>query len=123
MPTMTALSIKAPWSRMIRDGEKTIEIRNWYTSYRGSLLICSSRTPDKRNLRDGEDPGPLGMALCIADLVICRQATKDDEVAACCVVWERDYAFVLANIRPLAKPFPVKGKLGLFKVEVPEGRL
>lgn len=100
-----------------------MEIRNWYTRYRGPLLICSSRTPDKRNLRDGEDPGPLGMALCTADLVDCRQAIKGDEGAACCVPWERDYAFVLANVRPLAKPFPVKGQLGLFKIEVPEGAI
>ena len=45
-------------------------------------------------------------------------------VAAAQCMWSKGtIAWVLANIRPLTKPFPVKGQLGLFKIEVPEGAI
>lgn len=125
MATMTALSVKAPWSRRIRDREKSIECRTWGTPYRGPLLICSSKRYDKYDLMPGEDPGPLGMALCVADLADCRpmRDTPADEEAAQCMYSHGTIAWVLANVRPLKEPFPVKGQLGLFKIEVPEGVL
>lgn len=42
---MKALSVKQPWAELIASGVKTIETRTWYTSYRGPLLICSSKRP------------------------------------------------------------------------------
>jgi hypothetical protein len=44
---MKALSVKQPWADLIASGQKTIETRNWYTPYRGNILICSSKEPDK----------------------------------------------------------------------------
>ena len=115
---MKALSIRQPDAGMIASGEKTIETRLWATSYRGDLLICSSKKP--------VDEGPAGVALCIVRLVDCRPMEKreredmcsSDEIAACCEWYPGAYAWILVDIRPI-KPFPVRGQLGLFDVEVP----
>ncbi len=106
---MKALSIKQPWANMIARGEKTIETRLWYTSYRGPLLIVSSKKPAI---------APAGSALAVATLVSCRQMTRDDEEAACCEWYEGAYAWVLCNIRRI-RLFPVQGQQGLYEVDVP----
>ncbi len=107
---MKALSIKQPWANMIANGEKTIETRLWPTDYRGPLLIVSCKTPSLP---------PAGCALAIADLVACRPMTKTDEIAARCAKYPGAYSWVLGNIRKI-EPFPVRGKLGLYEVDLPE---
>ncbi len=42
------LSLKQPWAALLVAGIKTIEIRSWFTNYRGRLLIHAAQTPDKR---------------------------------------------------------------------------
>lgn len=99
---MKALSVPQPWASRIASGAKRVEYRSWSTKYRGPLLIVASRRPRLPGL-------PLGLALCVAELVGCT--------------WDRQaggYAWQLRNIRPLAQPFPVKGCLGLYEVEMPE---
>lgn len=121
---MRALSVRQPWASWIASGEKTIETRDWLTNYVGPLLICASKRPDPAFEGSDELNGlPLGVALCVVDLVRCRSMDVDDEYGAKCF-WEKNlFAWMLENIRPLAKPFHVKGQLGLFEVEVPEGAL
>ncbi len=127
---MKALSVQQPWANMIASGLKTIETRKWWTPYRGDLLICSSKRPAIE---------PAGAAICIVRLVDCRRLTPRDRDAAQCQdcpyagmpleEWGRAmccpdhpgvrfYAWVFENIRPIM-PFPVRGQLGLFEVEVP----
>ncbi len=103
---MKALSIKQPWANMIVDGLKTIETRTWSTSYRGTLLIVSSKQPPIY---------PSGMALAVADLVDCRPMTRQDEVAAGCTLYVGAYAWVLENVRRI-EMFPVRGQQGLYEV-------
>jgi hypothetical protein len=123
---MKALSIRQPWANLIAAGHKTIETRTWSTKYRSELLICASKTVDvpAAKLLAVLSPtikiNPAGMALCVADLVDCRPMRVSDEQAARCPTYEGAFAWVLNNIRPI-KPFPVKGQLGLFSVEMPEG--
>lgn len=105
---MKALSIKQPWANMIASGEKTIETRTWCTKFRGPLLIVSSKTPRIE---------PAGYALAVAKLIDCRPMTKDDEEEACCEIYPNAHAWVLTNIRRI-KPFPVRGKLGLYDVNL-----
>jgi hypothetical protein len=105
---MKALSVKQPWANMIASGEKTIETRVWATDYRGEILIVSSKTPKI---------APAGYAIAVAEIADCRVMTPKDEIAACCGIYPNAHAWVLRNIRPI-KPFPVKGKLGLYDVEV-----
>jgi len=106
---MRALSVKQPWANMIANGSKTIETRTWSTKYRGPLLIVSSARPAIK---------PAGQAVAIVDLVDCRHMTKEDERAARCEVYPSAQAWILDNIRKI-KPFPVRGALGLFEVEMP----
>lgn len=105
---MKALSIKQPWANMIAAGEKTIETRTWPTDYRGPLLIVSAKEPRI---------DPAGCAVAIVELTDCRPMTRRDERAACCATYKDAVAWVFENIRSLP-PFPVRGQLGIFDVDV-----
>ena len=109
---MKALSVRQPWASMIVSGEKTIETRGWSTYYRGDLLICSTKQPIF-------PMQPSGYALAIAELIDCRPMIQNDELLACCKIYPGAYSWILKNIR-LIKQFPVKGRLGLFDVDLPE---
>ena len=113
---MKALSIKQPHAELIRLGQKTIEIRSWQTAYRGDLLICSSAKQD-----DSFEILPrsvlLGHALFIVELYDIKPMTKADEAAACCDYSPGLFAWHFRNIREI-KPFPVKGKLGIFELDI-----
>lgn len=106
---MKAVSVKQPWASMIADGDKDIETRTWYTAYRGRILIVSSKRPN--------DEGPAGVALAIANLVDCRPMTEADEDRACCDIYGAAFSWVLENVCPI-EPFPVRGQLGIYNVDV-----
>jgi hypothetical protein len=131
-----ALSLKQPYANFIAEGRKTIETRVWSTNYRGDLLICSSKTPDKywKQFEDSLIQAstqfsmePKGMALCIIELYDIQKMTVEHEKAAMCEVYKigSRYAqsFFLRNLRVLKNPFPVKGELGIFEVTVDEKML
>jgi hypothetical protein len=110
---LKALSLKQPWANLIVSGEKTIETRVWGTPFRGRVLLISSKQPKIE---------PAGFALALADLIDCRPMTKCDEVAARCEIYPKAVAWVFANVSAI-EPFPMKGQLGLFDVEIPENQL
>lgn len=121
---MKALSVKQPWIWAIAEGYKPIETRTWSTDYRGDLLFCASKLPDKPMLdclkkQFGDlflpDQLEYGKALCIAKLVDCRPMTLADQDAALCDIYDGAFSWVLEDIRKI-KPFPVKGQLGLYEV-------
>ena len=111
--TIKAVSIRQPWASMIAADSKTIETRSWYTGYRGELLICSSKGPICKALSGL----PYGKAVAVANLADCRPMTPSDEQAARCGWYDGAYAWVLEDIRAI-EPFDVKGRLGIFTVEV-----
>lgn len=106
-----ALSVQQPWANLIASGEKTIETRTWSTNHRGPLLIVSSRRPAI---------APAGCAVAVCDLVDCRPMTEADEPAACCEIYPGAVAWVLADVRPLARPYPLRGSLGLYTTTLPD---
>lgn len=114
---MKALTLKQPHAHRVAHGEKTIELRQWTTSYRGPLLICSS----KRGVDDGAtDSMPRGVAVCVVELCSIRPATNEDRRAACVVRDidpSRDFAWEVRLVRRI-EPFHVRGRLGLFDVDV-----
>ena len=122
---MKALSLKQPWASLIAIGKKTIETRTWATNYRGKLLIVSSRTFDEnyslKNFAEVFFEVPLGKAIAMVNLIDCRPMRKEDEKLAMCDCSPGRYAWILSDIKPI-KPFPVKGKLGLYEVEVKNER-
>ena len=114
-----ALSVKQPWASLIASGQKSIETRTRMVNYRGPLLICASKIPD-RNLKDQASVLPLGQAVCIVNLIDSRVMTIEDEQNACCEVYDRAKAWFLGKDRVTFTPFAVKGQLGLFKVDLPK---
>jgi ASCH domain len=108
--TMRALVVRQPFASLISAGKKRIEWRSWKTNYRGDLVIVAAkRRPRAVDVPRGVVPDlPLGMAVCVVYLAAC---TWNQERR----LWE----WHLDRIRPLARPFAVHGRLGLFAVQVP----
>lgn len=110
---LTCLSVKQPWAGLIASGVKTLEIRSWSTPYRGPLLIASSLRSDEKGHQ-----GPFGCALCLVELVdvIPWARTRDNVRRSCIGHWfPGQWAWVLAGARQVDH-FPVKGRLGLYRV-------
>jgi hypothetical protein len=108
---MKALSVRQPWASRIRLGEKRIEVRSWPTEYRGPLVICATRRPRIGGL-------PVGVALCVVQLLDCRPMTVNDEPAAGVRLFPGAYAWVLGQVTPIEPPVPVSGRLGLFNIDM-----
>ena len=118
---MKALSIRQPWASLVAFGLKTVECRTWKTSYRGPLLICSSKGDFE--LEDGLIT-PGGMALGVVELVDIAPMVKADlENAFLLEEWEADalkgYAWHVRRLYEI-KPFPIKGKLNIYNVDCEE---
>lgn len=111
---MRVLSVRQPWASLIASGRKTIELRSWGTKYRGPVLILAGSAI----WRGTEHPiGPLGVSLCIVDLLDVRGVTSADADAACIVPPEGfAFAWLLGNARAV-RQMPVKGKLGLYAAD------
>ncbi len=109
-----AISLKQPWANLVAEGKKTIETRKWKTNYRGSLLICSSQKPNIE---------PFGKAICTVELYDIKPMTKDHEEKACCKVYPKAYSWFLKDIKIIKKPFPIKGKLNVYDLDVDESYL
>lgn len=106
---MKALTVRQPHAQLILLREKTIELRSWTTRHRGPLLICAGARADF------DLAYPLGVALCLVDLVDVRPYTPADSPAARSRWRAGLYAWDLASPRAVAQ-IPIKGALGLFAV-------
>ncbi len=104
-----ALSVQEPWASRLAYGGKTVETRTWRTGYRGPLLICASASPTS---------SVSGKAVALATLADCRLMTRDDEPAAQSNWYDDLYAWVLTDVTTV-QPFAVKGRQGLYDVDVP----
>lgn len=143
---MKCLSVRQPWASIIASGYKRYEFRTWATAYRGPLLICASAGFTKEERTDAlglfQAPAlfqkmkevwihpphrspvsvrtlPLGLAVCVVDLVACIPARKipKQERERCPEIYDgRDegFAWELANPKPLQREVFVKGQLGLW---------
>lgn len=105
---MKALSIREPWTGLIVEGKKTIELRTWRTHYRGPILIH----------RSGKDGGIVGVAE-IADIIEIGspeqfRSLRDRHQAPEAFYAEKLFGWVLEKARPI-KFIPCKGRLGLWE--------
>lgn len=120
-----ALSIRQPWAWAILYAGKRIENRNWYTAYRGEVLIHAGLRVDYDALDDLEaaimsvpTPRPtayLGALVGRARLVGCVPVSEVHETQRRWAVGP--WCFVLDDVRPLARPIALKGALGLFPID------
>jgi hypothetical protein len=125
--------VRQPWAALLVAGRKTVEVRTWPTSVRGTVLIHAGKLPDKRpaawdlvvdddlSARANETGGVIGAA----ELVECVAYRSADAFAADAVKhhnppdWFRPpilYGFRFVNPRPV-KFVPYKGNTFFFKVE------
>jgi hypothetical protein len=122
---MKALTIRQPWAWAILQGGKGVENRSWPTKYRGPLLIhagvsrqsLSIETPDDWQKRYGVRFRPedlaFGTVLGVVDLVDCVPVELVDPANP----WATGaWCWILENPRPVAVPYALKGRLGLFDV-------
>jgi hypothetical protein len=117
-----ALSIKPPWIELILSGRKIIEVRSWKTNYRGPLLLVSSKSLDPYGASrfpysDNLLPALRGHAVGVCWLGECSMMTSCHEWKALCDYYHGLYSWFLRGVKPI-KPFPVRGRLRLFEVEV-----
>lgn len=137
-----ALSIWQPWASLIAYRLKLYETRSWQTPYRGPLLICASQNRSgllqlpilKHRAKEffGCSPirqdmaFPLGVAVAIGRLTDCRPTGKYGGIGIDPLSYDMifgdfapgRFAWKLEGVTPI-KPFPVKGRQGLFEVEIP----
>lgn len=124
---MKALTVKQPWAWVIIHGGKNVENRSRPTKYRGPLYIHAGQSWSKEGFDYMREAGiritgglDSGMVIGTVDVIDCHHADDCGDTAGFCSDWAMDhhYHWVLANPRPLACPFPAKGKLGIWNLGV-----
>lgn len=121
---MKALTVRQPWAWAILHAGKRIENRTRRTNYRGRfyihaglawpnfqmLLDCESRLGDTQGCPDATD-FTYGALIATAELVGC--VWSDTIVTP----WGESQAWhwMLDNVKPLRKPIPARGQLGLWE--------
>lgn len=148
---MRVLSIRQPFADQIIFGDKFCENRSWYTDYRGPLYIHASGgpvvdVPDDLlgfELRRGVILGCVelfGVVIKHWLVNLQRELFKrgrpdldEGQLAYAEVLrqydrsaWrhvEGEYCWILKNPRPLAEPVPAKGRLGIWRFELPVNSL
>jgi len=128
--TMKAISLRAPWWWFIFYSSKRVENRDWYTSFRGTVLIHASSWFDAEEIVDdaqvardierqlGTSSRPLtlrelrawgGAFVGLVDVIDCVREQDSPWLFG-------PYGFVLENPRPLIKPIRYRGGPGFFDV-------
>jgi hypothetical protein len=114
-----AITIRQPWAQLIIDGHKEIENRSWPTKHRGALVIHAGLGRDREALaRFGHllpDPLPAGVALGTVDLVDCQ---LDGYTDASEHAEPGFFHWLLTDPEPFPEPIPIRGRLGLWPMEV-----
>ena len=129
---MKALSVRQPWTSLIAEGTKTVEVRSWRTRHRGPLVICAAAqyAAGFAGLRTESRTFPLGVAVCIVDLVDVVPMRLSLLPAADPIDAVRDFthdltdglfAWLLESPRVIVPQFPVRGQQGLFSLDMPTG--
>jgi hypothetical protein len=119
-----ALSIRQPWSELILQGRKTIEVRNWDTDYRGPLWLHTGKHVDPElDRRFGISHPPRG---AFVGRVTLESISPID--AARWETWRTAHldpgryvpgimAWILSTPERLTIPVPAPGKLNLFAID------
>lgn len=118
---MMALTIKQPWAQYVLQAGKFVENRDWYTGYRGVVLVHAGKARDM--LDEGEYVGvrsdaphlphhddlPFGAIIGAVELVDCYRLRKAKSP------WEEGpWCWRLERPVVLAEPVPHRGSLSLW---------
>jgi hypothetical protein len=111
---MKVLTVKQPWAWAIIHGGKDIENRGWRTLYKGPLAIHAGarmHTFTEMPPRTAAVPDDLVFSAIVGvvDLVDVVEASRSKWFGG-------QFGWVLRNARPLARPIPCAGRLGLWSL-------
>lgn len=115
---MKALSIRQPWAWAICYAGKDIENREWYTSYRGNILIHASKTIDNYgyDFLNSRNIVPFSPKKILTGGFVGTATIIDCVLDSTSPWFFGKYGFVLTNQKPI-EFIPCNGKLGIFNVD------
>jgi hypothetical protein len=137
---LEALSLTQPWATLIAIGAKTIETRNWKTSYRGPIAIHAARSIDREICKTapfadvlefaGVDARslPLGAIVAVTEIVDVKPTDFFLKYDGWAPFEQRQldlafgdfgpgrYGFVLHNTHYLPVPIGATGSLSVWNV-------
>ncbi len=126
---MKCLSISQPFADLITLGEKTIELRNWNTNFRGEFLIHSPlkvKVNDSKRLKI-DKKFVTGAIVGKAELYNVKKYESLEDVKmdkkfhlSSKEYSKKTYGFYLKNGIEFRIPIPYKGQLGFFDVNIPK---
>ena len=118
-----------PFADLIILGKKTIELRNWNTSFRGEFLIHAPikiRNEDCKRLKLNKK-FITGAIIGKSEIYDVKKYNSSNEVKAdqkyhlaAKNFHDRTFGFMLKNSKAFRIPIPYKGQLGLFDVDIPK---
>jgi hypothetical protein len=133
MPIYKALSVRQPYAWLLVNGIKTCENRSWSTKHRGTLVIhagaksmtmddwgdlievCEAQQIPVPWFEDpGLDTGGIVGAVHLVDVTATPDPNRENGW------WDGgSFAWLLDGAVPIPDVIPLKGRLGLFDVELP----
>lgn len=118
-----------PFADLIISGEKTIELRNWSTNFRGEFLIHSPlkiRRDDCIRLKM-DKKFVTGAIIGKAEIYDIKKYNSLKEIKldkkfhlSSKKFQNKTYGFMLRNPKSFRIPVPRKGQLGLFDFKIPK---
>lgn len=129
---MKCLSISQPFADLIISGEKTIELRNWNTNFRGEFLIHAPikiRIKDCKKLKITKKL-VTGVIIGKAELYDVKKYNSSKKVKedqkfhlSSKNFQGKTFGFMLKNVKSVRVPIPWKGQLGFFDVRLSKTRI
>ena len=126
---MKCISISQPFADLVISGEKSIELRNWNTSFRGEFLIhapIKKRTKDCKRLKINKKL-ITGAIVGKATLFDVKKYNSINELKmdqkyhhAAKDFHNAKYGFIIKKATRFRIPIPWKGQLGFFEVKLPK---
>lgn len=127
---MKALSIRQPFAWLICAGYKDIENRRWPTKFRGRIYVHTSMQFDYDGFnwvcRNALRLPPLDVETFAYIALYPPEGVVGEVDIVDCVTeskspwFEGPFGFVLANPVLYEQPIPMRGRLGLWEVQLPE---
>jgi hypothetical protein len=125
---MKCLSLKQPYAELLVSGKKTIELRNWNTTFRGKFLIHASKNVDKERSESlGIDYKMLTSGAIIGTAILYDvkqyknkaqlEKAENKHYADIKRFGFRKYGFIVKNAHRLRSSVPYRGQLNFFEVE------
>ncbi|MDH3677326.1 MAG: ASCH domain-containing protein [Nitrosopumilus sp.] len=126
---MKCLSISQPFAYLIIAGEKSIELRNWNTNFRGEFLIHAPIRIKEKDCKRLKITKKLITGAIIGKVTLynVKKYNSDNELKrdqkfhlASKEFHNKKYGFILKNAKQFRVPIPLMGQLGFFDVKLPK---